>query len=76
MRRCYVPSVTNRKFLNVKYIFYCRFFGIAQYSRDHSVAEGLDYVAMHNMGMLCSEDVAECQSAMMSKSKPSFNDIE
>eukprot|EP01135_Chromosphaera_perkinsii_P011652 Nk52_evm35s2462 gene=Nk52_evmTU35s2462 len=49
---------------------------VLNHSRDHTVKEGLDYVAMLNMGMLCTEDIAECQSAMMSKSEPKFNDIE
>lgn len=40
------------------------------YSRDHSVAEGLDYIATWNMSMLKSKDVLESAQAAMKKKSP------
>lgn len=43
------------------------------HARDHTVQEGLDYVAMLNMTMLQSEDLRIAAMAMMSKGKkPTF----
>ncbi|XP_068601360.1 delta(3,5)-Delta(2,4)-dienoyl-CoA isomerase, mitochondrial [Brachionichthys hirsutus] len=40
------------------------------YSRDHSVAEGLDYMATWNMSMLQSQDVMKSAQATMEKKSP------
>lgn len=40
------------------------------YSRDHSVAEGLEYMAAWNMSMLKSEDVMKSAMAAMEKKSP------
>ncbi|XP_010896830.1 delta(3,5)-Delta(2,4)-dienoyl-CoA isomerase, mitochondrial isoform X1 [Esox lucius] len=40
------------------------------YSRDHSVAEGLDYMATWNMSMLQSEDIVKSAVASMEKKSP------
>ena len=47
---------------------------VLQYSRDHSVAEGLDYVANYNAAFLLSNDLMAAFQANMSKSKPTFED--
>lgn len=47
---------------------------VLQYSRDHSVTEGLDYVANHNAAFLLSNDLMMAFQANMSKSKPTFED--
>ena len=41
---------------------------ILNYSRDHSVANGLEYVACWNAGMLMSEDLEVAVAAMIGKS--------
>uniref|UniRef100_A0A3Q4BU10 Delta(3,5)-Delta(2,4)-dienoyl-CoA isomerase, mitochondrial n=1 Tax=Mola mola TaxID=94237 RepID=A0A3Q4BU10_MOLML len=40
------------------------------YSRDHSVAEGLDYMASWNMSMLQTDDVMKSAQASMQKKSP------
>ncbi|XP_042338125.1 delta(3,5)-Delta(2,4)-dienoyl-CoA isomerase, mitochondrial-like [Plectropomus leopardus] len=40
------------------------------YSRDHSVAEGLDYMATWNMSMLQTHDVMKSAQAAMEKKSP------
>lgn len=40
------------------------------YSRDHSVAEGLDYMATWNMSMLQTQDVMKSAQAAMEKKSP------
>ncbi|XP_071351837.1 delta(3,5)-Delta(2,4)-dienoyl-CoA isomerase, mitochondrial isoform X2 [Trachinotus anak] len=40
------------------------------YARDHSVAEGLDYMATWNMSMLQTEDVMKSAQAAMEKKSP------
>ncbi|XP_076300994.1 delta(3,5)-Delta(2,4)-dienoyl-CoA isomerase, mitochondrial isoform X1 [Lasioglossum baleicum] len=40
------------------------------YSRDHSVQEGLDHIALHNQTMLQSEDFANAAMAQAIKSEP------
>ncbi|XP_068440962.1 delta(3,5)-Delta(2,4)-dienoyl-CoA isomerase, mitochondrial [Clinocottus analis] len=40
------------------------------YSRDHSVAEGLDYMATWNMSMLQTQDVMKSAQASMEKKSP------
>ncbi len=42
------------------------------YSRDHSVADGLNYVATWNAAMLLSEDVGEAMTAAKEKRAASF----
>ncbi|GAB3378311.1 crotonase/enoyl-CoA hydratase family protein [Lysobacter fragariae] len=42
------------------------------HARDHSVAEGLNYVATWNAGMLLSSDLDEVIAAAMQKRKPDF----
>jgi enoyl-CoA hydratase len=44
------------------------------YSRDHSVAEGLDYVAAKNAGLLFAPDVAEAVAASLARRTPRFDD--
>ena len=44
------------------------------YSRDHTVAEGLEYAAGWNAAMLISEDIQEAVSAYLQKRKPTFAD--
>jgi enoyl-CoA hydratase len=44
------------------------------YSRDHSVADGLNYVATWNAAMLMSQDLSEAMSAARDKRAPKFRD--
>ena len=44
------------------------------YARDHSVADGLNFVATWNAAMLQSADLAEAMAAQMQKRKPVFRD--
>jgi enoyl-CoA hydratase/carnithine racemase len=44
------------------------------YARDHSVADGLNYVATWNAAMLVSEDLAEALTAQQGKCEPNFRD--
>lgn len=44
------------------------------YSRDHTVAEGLAYVAAKNAQILFSADLAEAIAANMQKRAPTFED--
>ncbi len=44
------------------------------YARDHSVADGLNYVATWNAAMMLSEDLAEAGKANMEKRAPVFRD--
>jgi enoyl-CoA hydratase len=45
---------------------------ILNYSRDHSVADGLNYMATWNAGMLISNDLMEAFAAKMQKREASF----
>ncbi len=47
---------------------------IMNYSRDHSVQEGLDYVALWNAGMLMSVDLKQSMEAMMGRKKAQYID--
>ncbi|PWF42085.1 crotonase/enoyl-CoA hydratase family protein [Massilia glaciei] len=44
------------------------------YARDHSVADGLNYVATWNAAMLMSDDLHEAMMAKMAKREASFKD--
>jgi enoyl-CoA hydratase len=44
------------------------------YARDHSVADGLNYVATWNAAMLMSKDLFEASAANMQKRDPVFKD--
>jgi enoyl-CoA hydratase len=45
------------------------------YARDHSVADGLDYVATWNAGMLRAADLMSAVQAKMAKTKANFADL-
>ena len=45
------------------------------YARDHSVADGLDYVATWNAAMLIGDDIKEAIAAQMEKRSPEFADL-
>lgn len=45
---------------------------VLDYAGDHSIAEGLDYVATWNAAFLPSEDLAEALSAFMARREPDF----
>ncbi len=47
---------------------------VLNYSRDHSVADGLNYVAGWNAAMLLSGDLNECIAAQREKRAPQFDD--
>ncbi|MEM7345048.1 MAG: crotonase/enoyl-CoA hydratase family protein [Chloroflexota bacterium] len=47
---------------------------IVRYTRDHSVADGLNYIATWNAAMLLSDDLIESAQAMMQKREPVFKD--
>lgn len=47
---------------------------VLNYSRDHSVADGLEYVATWNAGMILSTDIAEAMSARLADRDPTFED--
>jgi enoyl-CoA hydratase/carnithine racemase len=44
------------------------------YARDHSVADGLNYIATWNAAMLLSNDLTAAMMASMSKQTPQFKD--
>ncbi len=44
------------------------------YARDHTVADGLNYVATWNAAMLLSNDLQEAMMANMGKRAPEFKD--
>jgi enoyl-CoA hydratase len=45
---------------------------VLQYSAEHTIQEGLDYVAMHNAAFLYSDDLGEAIQAFMEKRPASF----
>ena len=45
-----------------------------RYMRDHSIADGLNYIATWNAAMLQSEDLKVAMAAHMSKQQPEFKD--
>lgn len=48
---------------------------ILNYSRDHTVDDGLKYVATWNSVMLQTEDLPVAMMSAMSKSKPKFSKL-
>ncbi|MDX1908048.1 MAG: crotonase/enoyl-CoA hydratase family protein [Bacteroidia bacterium] len=44
------------------------------YTRDHDIADGLNYIATWNAGMLLSEDLMQAFQASMTKQPPVFRD--
>ena len=44
------------------------------YTRDHTVADGLNYVATWNAGLLCQRDIMSCIAAGASGEAPEFDD--
>jgi len=48
---------------------------ILNHSRDHSVSEGLDYVATWNSGQLLGEDLMKAASAALTKQDIEFSDL-
>ena len=44
------------------------------FSRDHAIGEGLNFVAHRNAAMLLSEDLLEAVSAHLEKRRPRYND--
>lgn len=49
---------------------------VLNFSRDHTVAEGLEYVANWNMAMLQSADMMRIFQASMAKEKPVFPNLD
>ena len=47
---------------------------MVNYARDHSVADGLNYIATWNAAMLMSEDLTEAMTAARGKREPKFRD--
>ncbi|MEL6695680.1 MAG: crotonase/enoyl-CoA hydratase family protein [Bacteroidota bacterium] len=47
---------------------------VMNHARDHSVQEGLNYIATWNAGMLMSDDLMQAMQASMMKQKPTFED--
>ena len=47
---------------------------MVNYARDHSVADGLNYIATWNAAMLMSEDLTEAMTAARAKREPKFRD--
>lgn len=45
---------------------------VLQYSTEHTIEEGLDYVAMHNAAFLYSDDLGEAVQAFMQKRPANF----
>lgn len=45
------------------------------YSRDHSVSDGLDYIATWNAGMLRAEDLTTAVKAAMARNKAAFANL-
>ena len=45
------------------------------YSRDHSVSEGLEYNALWSGAMLSQKDMTEAITANMEKRDATFNDL-
>lgn len=48
---------------------------MANYARDHSTADALDYVAVWNAGMLSGDDIKKSYMAKMEKRAPEYDDL-
>lgn len=48
---------------------------VLNYGRDHSVADGLEYVAVWNAGMLQGDDMGEAVKAQMSRQSATFQNL-
>jgi len=48
---------------------------LMNYSRDHTVAEGLHYTAIWNGSMIQSKDLEEAMGAFLKKKKPRFSKL-
>lgn len=48
---------------------------VLNHARDHSVADGLDYVATWNSGQLIGEDLMKAATASMMKQEAEFDDL-
>jgi enoyl-CoA hydratase len=48
---------------------------VMNHGRDHSLAEGLQHVALYNTGFLISDDLAEAMSAFVDKREPRFTGV-
>lgn len=48
---------------------------VLNYGRDHSVADGLEYVAVWNAGMLQGEDMAAAVQAQMARQSATFHNL-
>ena len=46
---------------------------VANYSRDHGIQQGLEYVAQRNAAVVPNEDMMEAVSAFLEKRIPRFN---
>ncbi len=47
---------------------------VMNYSRDHTIADGLNFVATWNAALLISGDLGECMIAQREKRAPKFAD--
>jgi len=45
---------------------------VANYSRDHGIHQGLDYVAQKNAAVVPNEDMLEAVAAFLEKRRPEF----
>ena len=45
------------------------------YGRDHSIADGLNYIATWNAGMIVSDDLRKAAAAMQSREWPKYEDL-
>lgn len=48
---------------------------MANYARDHSVADSLDYIAVWNAAMLRADDIKQSYMAQMEKRKPEYDEL-
>ena len=49
---------------------------VLNHARDHSVADGLDYVATWNAGMLLGSDLMKGAAAALTKAVPEYDDLD
>lgn len=48
---------------------------LLNYSRDHSVADGLNYTAIWNAAMVQTQDVKDAMLSGLQKRKPTFSKL-